>query len=364
MNTRPSTALMHAVLDGEATPEERLALERHLAVNAPAKREFDQLARVFDVLARAPRPFAPEGLIASVLANIPQSAPRDGQGRQLFSASRVNRRNRIGSRSAESGDFVDVDRPGGRGNFIGVSTMSGTSGNPAGKRKFIMTGIAIAVAAAIVGYAVDFPPTGRDTAGTITPAERYRATQPGAQDVKLDGVQVGTTGGSSSQAGGGPTAGTNAGNTNAAAVSGAAVNSGGANASSMNAGGMSAGGMNAGGVNAGGMSAGGMSAGGMNAGGAAAGGASAGGMNAGGAAAGGAAAGGANAGGMNAGGVNAGGMNAARAAGGAAAGGASAGGMNAGGANAGGMNAGGATAGGAAAGGANAGGANAAIQQR
>ena len=50
---------------------------------------------------------------------------------------------------------------------------------------WIMSGVAAAVLALFVGTSVDFPASGDKAAGTIVPAERYRAPQPGAEDIKL-----------------------------------------------------------------------------------------------------------------------------------------------------------------------------------
>ncbi|HET8830466.1 MAG TPA: hypothetical protein VFN86_00230, partial [Casimicrobiaceae bacterium] len=86
MNFSHTDELMHLVLDGEATPAESRELEQRLSTDASARARFDELRYVFDGLGQVPQAFPPEGLIASVLANIPQNprhfAPRD----QLFVA--------------------------------------------------------------------------------------------------------------------------------------------------------------------------------------------------------------------------------------------------------------------------------------
>ncbi len=61
----PHAALMHAVLDGEATPAEAAELERVLAADPAARAEFDALRRLFGVLARVPRLDPPAGLADS-----------------------------------------------------------------------------------------------------------------------------------------------------------------------------------------------------------------------------------------------------------------------------------------------------------
>jgi hypothetical protein len=52
MNPSELTALMHAVLDGEATPGETRELDRILAADPSAKAEFYELQLLFDDLGR------------------------------------------------------------------------------------------------------------------------------------------------------------------------------------------------------------------------------------------------------------------------------------------------------------------------
>jgi len=65
--------LMQSVLDGEATPEEATELDRRLAADAAASARFEELGRLFEGLRAVPKAYPPEGLVASVLANIPQN---------------------------------------------------------------------------------------------------------------------------------------------------------------------------------------------------------------------------------------------------------------------------------------------------
>ena len=68
MNPTERTRLMHAALDGEATPGETRELERVLAANPAARAEYDELRQLFDALSRVPKAYPPEGLVASVMA--------------------------------------------------------------------------------------------------------------------------------------------------------------------------------------------------------------------------------------------------------------------------------------------------------
>jgi len=89
MNLSRTDELMHLVLDGEATPAEAQELARRLSTDASARARFDELRYVFDGLSQVQQAFPPEGLIASVLANIPQKRPHFGPRDQLFAAPGV-----------------------------------------------------------------------------------------------------------------------------------------------------------------------------------------------------------------------------------------------------------------------------------
>src|SRR6266511_2671181 len=91
MKRHELTELMHAVLDGEATAAERRELDGLLASDPAAKGEFDELKRLFEGLAQIPKAYPPEGLVASVMANvnIPQNSPSSGRFDQLFGWSRI-----------------------------------------------------------------------------------------------------------------------------------------------------------------------------------------------------------------------------------------------------------------------------------
>ena len=70
---RHSDELMQTVLDGEATPDEAREFDQRLAADPAARAHYDELRRLFDDLHRVPKAYPPEGLVASVLANIPQN---------------------------------------------------------------------------------------------------------------------------------------------------------------------------------------------------------------------------------------------------------------------------------------------------
>ena len=159
--------LMCLVLDGEATSDEVRKLDRILKDDAAARARFEELQEVFAVLARVPKLDPPEGLIATVLAKLDRP-------NQPFPRSRVS--------SLESHE--------GRGSnpetttFSRDKTMSSQRTN--GKRNvYIGIGLAVVGVLLIGHYALDFPGSGDNATGTVAPAQRYRAPQIQAQDVKL-----------------------------------------------------------------------------------------------------------------------------------------------------------------------------------
>src|SRR3982751_1770576 len=182
--------LMHAVLDGEATPDERRVLEAELSRDPSARAQFEELQYLFDGLRAVPQPFPPEGLVASVIARAPYQPPKSGPD-QLFSSSGVFEANLKKARGRSSGDrsrFHQVFQP---WTFLRGDTMNEQKTSFSGKRKVAIGG-GIAAAAVIVALSTGmFPPDGKDTAGTIVPAQRYKAPQITAEEVKLQGHAAG-----------------------------------------------------------------------------------------------------------------------------------------------------------------------------
>ena len=201
MNRSEYTPLMHAVLDGEASPGEAAELTRLLAANPAAQAEFDELQRLFEGLKAIPKAYPPEGLVHAVMTALPAGSPlgrQDSGGiRQPFSSSRVI--GTIGEHSMEApatipGKSATVHPISQRGpNFRGEKNMSEQNTSSVGHRK-IWIGAGVAAAAVIVAVSTGvLPPSGKDTAGTIVPAQRYVAPQNTAADVKLGDPATGQT---------------------------------------------------------------------------------------------------------------------------------------------------------------------------
>jgi hypothetical protein len=135
--------LMSLVLDGEATPQQGRELEHLLATDPQAAAEFAALRVLFGQLERVPQLDPPAGLA--------------GPAMQRFQ------------------------------NFPRISAAKGRTMDPKARKSTLWIGIGAAAAAAIVAgvLLVQWPPDAKNAQGTIVPAQRYRAEQIKAEDVKL-----------------------------------------------------------------------------------------------------------------------------------------------------------------------------------
>ena len=179
MNPTERTRLMHAVLDGEATPE------RGPGAGAPPGRRSGGARGV----RRAARPVRRAFQRAQGLS--PGGARRLGDGphsaisrwSRAASANFSRGPRVIGQVSKEApgtspGTSARVHRVSPQGPYFRSENMSEEKSGSFGKRKvWIGGGIAAAAVILAVSSGIDFPPSGKDTAGTIVPAQRYRAPQ-------------------------------------------------------------------------------------------------------------------------------------------------------------------------------------------
>ena len=169
----PLTALIHAVLDGEASDAEKRELEMRLSADPAARAELEDWKRLFEALDAMPKEHAPEGLVASITAAMPVPPGATDAAGQPFPVPRV-----LGHTPA--------------GILRRVPTRSVTMSEQSSRRTFanrkawVGGGIAVAVAVVVTQVALDFP-LSKDVVGTIIPAQRYRAVQNGSEQ-----VQVGT----------------------------------------------------------------------------------------------------------------------------------------------------------------------------
>jgi hypothetical protein len=163
---------MFAVLDGEGTPEEARELERILAEDAGARAEYEAVRRFFAQLQRVPQVDPPPGVADTAVERFQLSGPP-----------------RVSSPGAESGKFLPSKQE-------SISRVPRISYGPPAKEKtmsrnvsklamWIGTGVAAAAGVLIAAFIFKFPPGGENVSGTVVPAQRYRAEQIKAEDVKL-----------------------------------------------------------------------------------------------------------------------------------------------------------------------------------
>jgi len=175
------TRLMHEVLDGAASADEAGELNRLLADDPEARAQFDELERLFAGLNSMPKALPPEGLVAAVLAKLPRQHRRRDRLRQLSSRWRVLS---VDSKRALGSDPNRTSRTQRNSQHKSIRRNRDMSGPTIFSRKpklWIGAGIAV-VAIVLVARYFDFPPQ-MGTQGTIAPAKRVVAEQPGAGDV-------------------------------------------------------------------------------------------------------------------------------------------------------------------------------------
>jgi hypothetical protein len=190
MNEDQLIRLMHAVLDGEAGPAEARELDRMLAADPAARAQFEKLRELFAELGSVPKVFAPAGLADAVMERIVGRPQRPGRLRQLLGRSRVSRLESDEARGRKPGNSAWGYRFYRPGQLSGEAKMSQVNSGSNSKRN-VWIGTGIAAAAVVLGVyltldaGIEMPAT-----GTIAPAQRFRAQQPTAGDVKL-GDQAG-----------------------------------------------------------------------------------------------------------------------------------------------------------------------------
>jgi len=192
MLTTATTELIHSVLDGEASDAQAQQLQHLLAADPAAHAEFDAVQRLFADLKSVPQRHPPEGLVAAVMAEVKVPAAKSRRSNQLFSWPRV-----FGTASR---DTVSTTSPNPHRNtrlqsFFRSIDMSQQTRSPFASRK-IWIGGAIAAAAVVVvaQFGLDGKTNDKDVIGTIAPAERYRAPQPTAGDIKVGTTTTGQSG--------------------------------------------------------------------------------------------------------------------------------------------------------------------------
>jgi len=170
--------LMHAVLDGEASDAEARELEVRLAADPAARAEFGDWKRLFGALSAVPKEHAPEGLVASIAAAMPETPGGRDADLQPFPGRRVLGQTSFGISRRDPIRSVTMTEQSSRRIF-------------AHRKAWLGGGIAAAAAVVVAQIAFDFP-LPKDVVGTVIPAQRYRAAQNGSEQVQL-GAPAGQT---------------------------------------------------------------------------------------------------------------------------------------------------------------------------
>ena len=199
MSQSSPDSLMNAVLDGDASAAQRAELDRLLASDPALRSKFESLQQVVNLLAAVPYVEPPANLVESILARAkPQKSSRGSPAtsHQLYSEANVIVAGAVGIRRIRPepptigswfSRLVHLIRE------LGMSDQnSGFLGSTKG-RLLVTAGVA-AVAVIALSTVIDFPIGASNSTGTIVPAERHRAPQNSADDIKV-GLPGGLAGG-------------------------------------------------------------------------------------------------------------------------------------------------------------------------
>ncbi|HSH91318.1 MAG TPA: hypothetical protein VK996_15130 [Ramlibacter sp.] len=192
-NSYPELAM--AVLDGDASPEERARLQALLDADAALKAQFGGLQSAQRVLSQVAPVEPPQGLADAVIVKILSRREDSVTLRQLFQTSSV-----VGSRAGtKSPGAAKAASP--LGYFVQFlqSMKEKMMSDPkpgifSGTKFKVLAGGGIALAAlVVVSTGVDFSGAEKNTSGTIAPAERYRSTTAPTAIVTTPGTTQPTT---------------------------------------------------------------------------------------------------------------------------------------------------------------------------
>jgi anti-sigma factor RsiW len=185
--------LMHAVLDGECSLEQRAELDRLLAADPEARAKFSALRALFGAMSQLPEVEPPADLLDAALSRFDAIHENSDDSRQLFGQSRViypttqglKRQKRPANRFFEFIHSIMESSMNPQPSFI--STTKG--------RLIIAAGAVAALAVVVfISQSVNWPTSDKDTVGTIVPADRYQAPQTGGDDVSGGGAASATSG--------------------------------------------------------------------------------------------------------------------------------------------------------------------------
>lgn len=186
-NHQPETTeLMHAVLDGLATPAQEAVLTGRLAIDAAAAARFAHLRQVLADLQAMPSAAPPADLLHRVMERLPESQKNNLSPHQLPAGSGVvinTAGNFSGTGQQIQAVFIrmfhSIFNP-------GSDTVSQEHKKSFKRNALIGGGLAVAVLAVISMQLSGIPAAEKSSAvGTVAPAQRYVADQPTAKDVAV-----------------------------------------------------------------------------------------------------------------------------------------------------------------------------------
>jgi hypothetical protein len=180
-------ALIHAVLDGEASAAQRAELDRRIEADPAVRARFEEVQRVFAMLEAVPDVDPPAGLVESILGRAKVRGVRPEISRQPLARPNVI--------AAYPGDARAI-RPSRstRGNWVStlvhfLKEIGMNEQNPGflgtNRGKLLVTAGVAAVALVAISTVIDFPVGGTSTTGTIVPATRHVAPQNSAGDINI-----------------------------------------------------------------------------------------------------------------------------------------------------------------------------------
>jgi anti-sigma factor RsiW len=177
-------ALMHAVLDGESSPEQRAELDRLLAADPATREKFAGLRALFGAMSQVPPIDPPVHLLDGVIGQFDAIRKNYAVTRQLSERQRVldSKTRKLQARSHPTNRITKLIQSLMEHVMEKPSFISTTKG-----KLVIGAGAAAAVAVIVLFGVSNTATTDKDavgTLGTVVPAERYRAAQSGADDVR------------------------------------------------------------------------------------------------------------------------------------------------------------------------------------
>ena len=180
-------ALIHAVLDGEASAAQRAELDRRIETDPAVRARFEEVQRVFALLEDVPDVDPPAGMFESILGRAQVRGVRPEISRQPLARPNVIAAYPGDARAIRPSRSTRGNRVSALVHFLKEIAMNeqkpGFLGTNRGK--LLVTAGVAAVALVAISTVIDFPVGGTSTTGTIVPAARHVAPQNSAGDINI-----------------------------------------------------------------------------------------------------------------------------------------------------------------------------------